>query len=617
MTYSAATFDKFCLEATQQFLQTVVVIDNEAVFQLEVKEDDGAQQELPDVTPPADGALTKATSDEESPAQTPKQDNDGDEVADEPSPNILYAKPLIDSFADSGIVCSVMRPDPDEEQVVQRAIAVATAADILVVDWMLGKAEGSEDPEDLRAREIIKGVIEKDLEKRGRLRLIAVYTAEDNPLDILETLHEHIKDLQFPDGKITKATATLSLSNRFLKIVVLLKPEVGEHVPGNTPIEPSALPVELQKLFSKLNYGLLPSITLRAIAAIREETHHLLAVLHKDLDAALVGHRCLLPEPRDGEEFCEDLVAGEIRSILAMGGIGAQYGGQQANKTWIGAHIEKGTPLVYTKFQADRELVFSLVEKGQKGHKKFFNALKLDWLDRTLDANPELKDKAGNDINIEEIKKLIEQGSLGVLSQFNVPGIGAKDMPQILGGSEKKGKQTNFDFSRLCSFKREAVGLRKPTENWMPRLTLGTLLQRKDNGENTFLLCLQPRCESVRLEKGEKRSFPFLVIAKGKGGDFICFNGFDEAGEVVEKSLHYEAKPKNQTVFEFESSEGDVIISQKEDKRFTFTDTSGDNEFIWLGDLKDVFVQNIADTLSAVVGSVGFNPYEWQRRQEK
>jgi response regulator receiver domain-containing protein len=623
MTYSPAAFDRFCLEATQQFLQTVVVIDNEAVFQLEKRAEEVEREELPDVTLPADGSLTKSSSGEENPVQTPEQaqveeqEDEGNEVNDDSSPNILYAKPLIDEFADNGIVCSVMRPDPDEGQVVQRAITVASAADILVVDWMLGKAEGSDDPEDLRAREIIRGVIEKDLEKRGRLRLIAIYTAEHNPQDILDILYEYIKDLQFPDGKINKDPATFTLHNRFLKIAVLLKPVAGVHVPGNEPIEPEALPGELQKLFSSLNTGLLPSITLRAIAAIREETHHLLAVFHKDLDAALVGHRCLLPEPRDGEEFCEDLVAGEIRSILAMGEIGSRYAGESANKTWIGARIEKGKPLSYSKFHIDRESLFSLVNEGQKAHKKVFNKFKVDWLERELEANQEFKDKDGNDINLEVAKKRIEKGDPAAATQYKIPSVGVLGITSILSEEEKKGQKINFEFSRLCSFKREAVGLRKPTENWMPHLTLGTLLQRKGNEDDTYLLCLQPRCESVRLEKGEKRTFPFLVISKGKKKDFICFNGFDDDNKVIEKSLYYEAKPKNQVVFEFESCEGDAIISRKANELYMFRDTSGNNEFIWLGDLKDVFAQNIVDALSSVVGSVGLNPYEWQRRKSK
>ena len=83
----------------------------------------------------------------------------------------------------------------------------------------------------------------------------------------------------------------------------------------------------------------------------------------------------------------------------------------------------------------------------------------------------------------------------------------------------------------------------------------------------------------------------------------------------VEKTLFFEPKPRNQAVFEFKSTAGNVIATKKDKDLYLFSATR--NKFYWLGDLKDPLAQSIVGKISDVVGSVGINPYEWQRRQGK
>jgi hypothetical protein len=589
VTYTAEDFNQYCHEAAGQFLQTVVVIDNEAVFCDEpcnffaqigdvpaIIEEPPAgvlgerkmprqeKEELPD-TPPAALAM-----DENEAAESPKD-----------LKNILKATPLINAFADKGVVCSIIRPDLGDDEVVQRAITLGSVADIVVVDWALGKKEG--ETEGQKAKEIIKGIIEGDLKKSGRLRLIAIYTAENIPGDILDQLYEYIKDLECPDA-ITKDSQTYTIQNRFLKIVVLLKKSAGEHIPNVKPVDFDELPKKLHELFAELNRGLLPSVTLRAIAAIRESTHHLLAVLHKDLDSALVGHRCLLPYPEDAEEFCEDLVAGEIRSILALAKIGTNYTGVKQNELWIASRLDKDNNINYGEFKASPALISTLLStEGEERHKSFKNGVKNDWSVR----NNQKPEKA--------------------------PTLEAHYIPQFLYGEEAGGIKSNHEFARLTSFKREAFGLRQPPKEWIPRLTLGTILQRVEDGK--MFLCLQPRCESVRLKKDEKRVFPFLEMEKGKKKECIVVNTINTEQSPEEKILFFEPKPKNQAVFEFTSVSGHAITADKENKFYIFS--ADKTKFYWLGDLKDPFAQNIVGKMSDVVGSVGIDPYEWQRRQGK
>lgn len=590
MTYTAKDFNKFCNESAEQFLQTVVVIDNEAVFcdaPCKIAEQNEVVQQV--VEPPA-GALgvqnVQPALVGEQVAALPlvEADEPGGNVnnpKEDLGKNILKAKPLIDAFADKGVVCSIIRPDLAEEKVVERSIALASVADIVVVDWALGKTQ--DEAEDRRASEIIKGIIEGDLKKQGRLRLIAVYTAEGNPATILDSLYEHIQGLVYPDP-IIKDTAKFTIQNRFLKIVILLKTAAGEHIPNIKPVDFDSLPEKLQELFAELNSGLLPSVTLRAIAAIREGTHHLLAVLHKDLDSALIGHRCLLPHPEDAEEFCEDLVAGEIRSILALKQIGKEYAGEKQNEMWVASRLDGDGTMHYGELRASPEQISDLLSKGEEDrHKLFKSKVKNEWAVR----NNKKAEKA--------------------------PSFEANLIPQFLHGDEAEGTKVNYEFARLSSFKREAFGLRQPITDWLPKLTLGTVLQRIKDGK--IFLCLQPRCESVRLDKNEMHVFPFLEIERGKQKECIIVNTVGADGEPIEKKLFFESKPKNQAIFQFKCILGDSITAKNKGNFYIFSALR--TKFYWLGDLKDPHAQNIVGKMSDEVGSVGINPYEWQRRLGK
>jgi hypothetical protein len=306
--------------------------------------------------------------------------------------------------------------------------------------------------------------------------------------------------------------------------------------------------------------------------------------LHKDLDSALVGHRCLLPHPEDAEEFCEDLVAGEIRSILALAKIGTKFAGLKQNQLWVASRLSDHGKVTCDELEATPDQIADLLStEGEGRHKVFKTEVKKEWSTR---AGKNLKD---------------------------APKFEADYIPQFLNGERERGIKINQEFARLISFKREAFGLRQPIKNWLPRLTLGTVLQRVVDGK--IFLCLQPRCESVRLENDEKRVFPFLEMAKGKEKECIIVNTVSADLTPEEKKLFFESKPKNQAVFEFKSMNGNAIIAEKVGNFYLFS--ADQTKFYWLGDLKDPFAQSIVGKMSDVVGSVGIDPYEWQRRQGK
>ena len=137
----------------------------------------------------------------------------------------------------------------------------------------------------------------------------------------------------------------------------------------------------------------------------------------------------------------------------------------------------------------------------------------------------------------------------------------------------------------------------------------------------TFLICLQPRCDSVRLDENKLWKFPFLVLEEVKGKLNVVVKAFGNDYKPIDKKLFYEPKPRNQIVFQFKSVTGDAIISTNDGGIFKFKneDSIADNvkEFWWVADLKDFVAQKIADEMSTRVGSVGFDEYEWLRRKAR
>lgn len=611
MSEPASSFDQFCYDAAGQFLQTVVVIDNEAVLcdapcpylsRFSAQASSGASQskqemeEAPgQVFVPSGGSLG------EEPGAVGSQSADSDQCSEVPaasgqettdnaqhesdSQNILKAAPLVNSFADKGVICSVLRPDSDDPKVVERAALVASNADIVVVDWQLGASEG--EAGDYKAKKIIKSILENDFKKNGRLRLIAIYTAEQSPAGIIDDVFDAVKHIKF-ETPLKKDGGNFCIENKFLKICVLLKSikkRSGGHVVGASYVDFEDLPDKLHSLFCELNKGLLPSVALRAISVIREGTHHLLTVLHNDLDPAIVGHRCLLPYPKDAEEFCEDIISGEIRSMLSLGKIGSSCFGKEQVQMWLDSKLNVDGIIKFKDFEAtSKHITLLLTEDNVSRCKSFVGQVQADR-----------KSSGGQQNGVE---KLV-----------------ANNITHFLCQDDDKGKKYNFEFSRLTSFKRESSGNRIPPVSWLPKLTLGTVVQRVNDRE--IFICLQPRCESVRLDKDEKRFFPFIKVGNKTKSNCICIiiNTIKDADKCKfeEVEFYIETKPKNQAVFEFVSNNGHIINAVKKENFYIFHDASEENSFYWLGDLKDQFAQNIVGKISDAVSSVGINPFEWQR----
>ncbi|KRA98015.1 hypothetical protein ASD83_13225 [Devosia sp. Root685] len=85
---------------------------------------------------------------------------------------------------------------------------------------------------------------------------------------------------------------------------------------NGVPVE--ALPDLAIGEFAKHSNGLLSNFALLGIAALRESTHHLLAVLDRRLDPAFVGHRMMIGHTDDAHAFAMSMFLMQMKGVLSQ-----------------------------------------------------------------------------------------------------------------------------------------------------------------------------------------------------------------------------------------------------------------------------------------------------------
>ena len=512
------TFAEHCRELAQRFLQTAIVVDDEAF--VEPNERDVATAVAP--------GRRSASSD------------DGVQAV-RSSGHSLDTKVIIDRFATLGVICGAVGPG-------DAAMAAIRQADIVVLDWRL-KVDDRE-----FALNLLVSILTEEPD-RNALRLVAFYTGEAELAQIQEVivlrLTEASLDPEVPeDGTVTY---------RHGRIVLYAKPAVnlagafrGRQVPEDE------LPQRLVVDFSRMTAGLLPSIALASLTAVRECAHKVLDRFRAELDPAFLAHRACLSDPDDAERQMVNHVAEELRGLMDYAVADQEPAGRQPITQWI-TERASGQP---ERFQfGDRRL--SLAETV---------TLAVDGLRPSALRNNEFESLSSG-FNGGDAERLDERLAWIITSRtvFNAP---------------------------------------------PPRLWLGTVVRvakDKDDAKDLYLICLRPRCDSVRLK--DKTSFAFLPVSDPKKGQIQLIVRSEDEYERCGIGLD----ASGWTVREFERDDSRAaVVAQQEGAtgRFVFTDTDG-REYVWLGELKAEFAHRVAQTFADALSGVAVDDSEWLRRSAR
>ena len=520
------SFAQHCRESARRFLLTAVVVDDE----LSVSAD-----------PPVHGRLKKPGR------GVSARDTPTAAEPDPPPPRPINVDPITRAFAHQGMVCGVVSPRQGQNDQGDLAKAVA-CADIVVLDWQLSRTTGA------TALPLLKRILRED--RPHRLRLVAFYTGEPDLQRIRDEITDGLGDLGSPD-RAASIGEDGSIDFGACRIVVYSKPS------SPTP-ESSAMVTEedfadrLIGDFADMVQGLLPSLVLTALAAVRENIHRVLERFGRDLDPAYLTHRACLPQPADSEPHMVEQVASELHGIMDDAVATASPAGIAAIKRWMVDH---------------------------------FGGEQLSFSDRHKAPVP-------------KVLEILKHG----LTKCPGP-LGPKKY-HLLSHGLSGGASTSRELDRRLA---SAMDFRQVVADTPRQLSMGTVV-RDTEDDGAMLLCATPRCDGVRLTA--ESAFVFLPLADPRADtpQVVVPTGQDE-----HRRMTISMNPAQWTIRRFEPDpDRQCVLARPAGpaQEFTFKDADG-NKYLWVGELKPEFAQSIAQLIADRVSRVPLNRSEWLRRSER
>lgn len=544
-------------DSARRFLQTAIVIDDQAHFGPTIT------TVVPVLHSPTGSVLgTPDGPGEPAVAVTVEQD-----AADQQTGS-LNAKVLTHAFMARDMICGLYRPEPGEAM-VDRTAGAAKLADIVVVDWYLEPGSSRS------AKEIVVRLLKSDRADNGRLRLIAVYTSQPGREAIAGELlgeiegHSELSGMLLQDGPALVGSDT--------RIIVLNKRNT-QAAADLEEVNEETLPDRLISEFACLSQSLLASFSLSAVAAIRKGAHHVLALYTGDLDGAFVAHRAGIPHPDDSRAFALDMLVTELRNLVELEDVPERQLGGDVIEAWVQSKVASDH-----KFRGEQaEITPSDVQTFVRGGADAFKA-----------SLP--RQHAHGDPS-----QLVAEGSRVPISK--VSRIFYPDSPAARRAVQR--------LARLTTFQREPGRTRIP-EDWSPLLTLGTLLQEIQaegkHGAAEILLCVQPRCDSVRL----KKRTPFPMQGVSLSGDHFNII-LRDSGSVVQEAW-VSLKPMDTVMVQFDPDAARRgVIATRDQDRYIFSSVDG-RRWLWLGDMKEMKAQQWAMDLGSRISGVGMDEMELMR----
>lgn len=317
------------VDFAQRFLQTAVVVDDEAYMPLAGRDQPEAGLVVPD-------RRTKASS------------RGIQDAVDRDSIHTLNAGSVMNAFSELGVICGVVGPTDSEMETMRQA-------DIVILDWLLQNDE----PQYALAllRELLTG--EAD---RNSLRLVAIYTGEAELEEISTAISEKLTKVGLdPVENETRTTITY----RHGCVVLYAKSNVNlaKHL-KNRSVAEEDLPGRLVEDFALMTSGLLPGIALTSLTAVREGAHKVLDQFSAALDPAFLAHRACLSNPDDAERQIVNHVAEELRGLMDNAVAEESPAGADAVESWIRRKGDGFAKFTFGNRELDIEQTIILANQG-------------------------------------------------------------------------------------------------------------------------------------------------------------------------------------------------------------------------------------------------------------
>ncbi|WOI20923.1 response regulator receiver domain [Marinobacter salarius] len=557
-------FDDLCSNAVKAFLQTVVVIDNEASLASDASINTNTEPTAATQRRPSAPGKVKATEKAAVDPRTQRERNNN------PAGHRLELNKVSQAFAGEGLTCGVYLPtetDPaDDNQLLNATVRAILPTDACVLDWQLRK--GNSRP----ATEAIKQVLNTDKAEGGRLRLILIYTAEK-----LEGASTTLAKALVSEGYEIKTdspdTAPVIIGDHF-RITFINKPTLGRNPSDDPAVVPwNLLPQRMIKEFTILARGLLRAFALESVAAVKRDIHRILAQFDEELDPVYAGDRATKPDPNDAGRLMVEVLQSELSLSIDACQAEQKVLGLESCMLWLHSRA------------------------GRLPQEKPVSAIK-----RTGEL-PKIKS-----INTETRKLFLTDGFRDVSS---ADGKHASVSCSFFD-NEEKWKQYSSDYAVLTTIARhsgERAG-RPPGES--PSLQFGTII----GSHEQTLLCIQPACDTVRL-RGETGFLFLKLIPEDSEFDLVLPGSGNGTRYQIPDGYKFKHLRELTTVHFKPLAEKDVILARNDDDGiYNFTDACG-AQWKWRAQLREMTAVHLAQKALHTIGRIGSNEFEWLRTSAK
>lgn len=484
-------------------------------------------------------------------------------------------------FAKENKICAVYSPDSEAD--IENFKLIANKADVVILDWQIifqpivevgsEEEDAPDDPRGIYTKDIIKSILFEDDQIINSLKLIIVYTGD---YTLLESITEEIYDEVFiSNGKFTFDKDSCTIESSQIKVLVRSKvTEIG-NITNSKKYESQmlsydAMPTFILDEFTKMTSGLLSNFALMSLTNLRKNSSKIIGLFNKDMDSAFLGHKATIPKQEDAEDLLVELFGDSIKDLLYYAKVNEKIKDGFV-KSWIKEKINE-EEFTYSnhKFNRTHDILNAILESKDEIVKSRFNTI-------FNSIDPQIKNH------------LVQNPTIIFSNNSDLENVNNNDK----------------NFSKLTHHKSLFI-----PKNIEPKLTLGTLI--KSNKNDFYYICIQQKCDSVRIPKDNERKFLFIPLEESD-------TKFDILTPEGIKLKKIKTSFSIRTIKFVCPDESGVIIAEKnETGKYVFKQkyiTEEDEQFEWILDLKDLHSQRIIIDYTSQLSRVGLDESEWHRKQ--
>lgn len=481
------------------------------------------------------------------------------------------------AFSRENKICAAYRPESDDD--INSFKSIANKADVVVLDWQIDftkpvvpGTEELDEPDEPRGsytKDIINSILFDNGELNNSLKLIIVYTGD---YTILKAITEDIFSNVFNSSeKCEYISEEFSIQSNQIKVVVRAKYiEVAFNANKENyqkyMIQYNMLPAFILTEFTKMTSGLLSNFALLSLTTLRKNSSKILGQFSKDMDSAYLGHKVTIPNQDDAEDLLIELFGDTVKDLLYYSKINENIKNKNI-EMWLQDNVlEEDIVLPKSKSQRSQEMLKDILHSTEQNIRLRFE-MAFDKI------NPELRKHF-----YKNPTKIFTNNS---------------ELPNTIERDKKFAKLTHHKSLFL-------------PKNTQPRLTLGTLI--KTDKSNIYYICIQQKCDSVRIPKGKERKFLFLPLTIS-----------EEKFDVLTPEGIMLKKDKNsfsiRTIkFICNNDYGIILAEKNQNEKYVFKQMyDNDEHFEWILDLKDLHSQRIITQYATKLSRVGLDESEWHR----